>query len=113
VSAHGHGTIPPQPVDPRSWRTRTRVTIISALALGAAWSAGAFALVWQWENTLAANDLTAIGRNHVGAGQDGLDGYLGKLWAVRALMETHNNLGRSEFAQFTRRLCAGSIPSAA
>jgi diguanylate cyclase (GGDEF)-like protein len=82
------------------------VTIISALALGAAWSAGAFALVWQWENTLAANELAAIGRNHVIAVQDGLDGYLGKLWAVRALMETRNNLSRGEFSQFTRRLLA-------
>ena len=95
-----------QPITPRSWWTRTRVTIISALALGAAWSAGAFGFVWQWEDTLAANELAAISRNHVVAVQDGLDGYLGKLWAVRALMETHNNLSRSEFSQFTRRLLA-------
>jgi diguanylate cyclase (GGDEF)-like protein len=82
------------------------VTILSALALGAAWSAGAFALVWQWENTLGANELAAIARNHTVAVQDGLDGYLGKLWAVRALMETHNNLSRDEFSLFTRRLLA-------
>jgi diguanylate cyclase (GGDEF)-like protein len=104
ATVHDDRPVPARPVKPRSWWTRTRVTIISALALGAAWSAGAFALVWQWENTLAANELAAVGRNHVVAVQDGLDGYLGKLWAVRALMETTNNLSRAEFSLFTRRL---------
>jgi diguanylate cyclase (GGDEF)-like protein len=103
---HDDRPVPPRPVNPRTWWTRTRVTILSALALGAAWSAGAFALVWQWENTLGANELAAIARNHTVAVQDGLDGYLGKLWAVRALMETHNNLSRDEFSLFTRRLLA-------
>ena len=101
MSAPVHnGSLPAQPVNPTSWRVRTRVTLIATLA----WSAAAFAFVWQWENTLAANELASTGRSHIVAVQDGLDVYLSKLWAVRAFVETDNNLSRDEFTLFTRRL---------
>jgi diguanylate cyclase (GGDEF)-like protein len=101
---HDSGPLPARPVNARSWRTRTRLTFISAVALGAAWSAGAFAFVWHWENTLAANDLAAVAKSHKAVIQDGLDEYLAKLAALQAFVESNNNLSRREFTVFTGRL---------
>ena len=97
-------TLPAQPVNARSWRARTRLTLISAMVLGAAWSAGAFAFVWHWEETLAANELTVVTQSHKAVVQEGLNDYLAKLAALQAFVEANNTMSRREFAVFTARL---------
>src|SRR5690348_9502700 len=94
-------TLPSQAVNTRCWRARTRLTLISAMVLSAAWSAGAFAFVWHWEDTLATNELTVVSQSHRAVIQEGLDDYLAKLAALQAFIEANNTLSRREFAVFT------------
>src|SRR6185312_15564826 len=68
------------------------------------WSATAFWFTWHWEETLAQGKLTATARNHFLAVQDGLDEYLSKLSALRALFESSPDVTRAQFATFTGRL---------
>lgn len=85
-------------------RARLRLPVISAAIFCFAWAAGAFAYVWHWENALAQSSLTSAARNQFLAVHYGLDDYLAKLTALRALFESSNDVTREQFGQFTERL---------
>jgi diguanylate cyclase (GGDEF)-like protein len=97
------GRIAPQ-LDARTWRARVRLTVSSAVILGILWSVGAFWLIWRWEDTRAHNELTSSSKSHLLAVQHGLDAYLAKLSALRALFEANNDATRPQFKAFTHRL---------
>ncbi|HEY4920951.1 MAG TPA: EAL domain-containing protein [Xanthobacteraceae bacterium] len=91
-------------LDGSAWRARLRLSVISAVIISVLWSASAFIFVWRWEETLAQGKLAATARNHFLAVQDGLDEYLSKLTALRALFESSPDVTRAQFATFTGRL---------
>src|ERR1700722_18022499 len=91
-------------LDGGAWRARLRLSVLSAAVIGLIWSAGAFAFVWHWETTLAQAELGSTARSHYLAVQDGLDDYLAKLSALRALFEASPDVTRAQFATFTGRL---------
>src|SRR5580658_678675 len=91
-------------LDGSAWRARLRLSVISAAIISVLWSASAFIFVWHWEETLAQGKLAATARNHFLAVQDGLDEYLSKLSALRALFESSPDVTRAQFATFTGRL---------
>jgi CHASE1-domain containing sensor protein len=91
-------------LDGGAWRARLRLSVISAAIISLIWSAAAFAFVWHWEETLAQGKLSSTARGHFLAVQDGLDGYLAKLSALRALFEASPDVTRAQFATFTGRL---------
>jgi diguanylate cyclase (GGDEF)-like protein len=86
------------------WRARLRLPVISAAILCGVWAAAAFAFVWHWENTQAQAKLASTARNQLLAVQNGLDDYLAKLTALRALFESSNDVTREQFWRFTARL---------
>jgi diguanylate cyclase (GGDEF)-like protein len=110
TAAATHSTAPSGPrrasahLDGGAWRARLRLSVISAAVISLIWSAAAFAFVWHWEETLAQSKLSATARSHFLAVQDGIDDYLGKLSALRALFESSPDVTRAQFATFTSRL---------
>jgi diguanylate cyclase (GGDEF)-like protein len=87
-----------------TWLALVRLPVVCAAVIGIVWSAAAFAFVWHWENARAQGKLTSTARNHFLAMQGGLDEYVAKLAALRALFETSNDLTRAQFKIFTDRL---------
>ena len=73
-------------------------------AAGLLWSAATFSYVWQWENRQAEHNIEQAGATHFLALQTGLDEYLNKLRALRALFASDEAVSRSEFEGFTDRL---------
>jgi diguanylate cyclase (GGDEF)-like protein len=107
--ANGHG--PPVGTgratrwrDLGGWRARLRLPVISAVILCGAWAAAAFAFAWHWENAQVQANLASTARNQFLAVQNGLDDYLAKLTALRALFESSNDVTREQFWSFTARL---------
>jgi diguanylate cyclase len=93
-----------RPLDGSAWRSRVRLSVIAAAVISLVCSAAAFWFMWHWEETLARGKLTAVARNHFLAVQDGLDDYLAKLTALRALFESTPDVTRAQFTTFTGRL---------
>src|SRR4030088_1021181 len=93
-----------QPREAGTSRARLRLPVLSAAIVCFVWAAGAFAYVWHWENALAQSNLTSTARNQFLAVQNGLDDYLGKLIALRALFESSDDVTRAQFERFTNRL---------
>ena len=75
-----------------------------AAMLGLSFSLAATGVVWHWEDNVAQRELKDVGNGHFLALQNGLDEYLGKLTALRALFEANDNVRRDEFETFTARL---------
>src|SRR5690349_4928394 len=98
------------PLDGSAWRSRVRHSLASAALLTLAVATADFWFVWHWEETLGQSQLSATARNHFLAVQDGLDGYLGKLTALRGLFESSSEVTRAQFATFTGRLLENESP---
>jgi diguanylate cyclase (GGDEF)-like protein len=82
-----------------------RFLVVAVAALGILLAAAACVFAWRWEDQLERQRFTSIGENHVLALQNGLNEYLNKLLALRALFQSSvGDVTRQEFELF-----AGSL----
>jgi len=94
---------------PPKGRLRAMLPVVTIAAIGLIQSAVASAFVWQWEERIARRELTAMAESHFLALQNGLNEYLNKLVAVRALFESSTEVTREEFETFSSRLLSGQM----
>ncbi len=85
----------PAHLDGSAWRARLRLSVISAAIIGAVWTGSAFTFVWHWEETQAQGKFATTARDHYLAVQNGLDDYLAKLTALRALFKSSPDVTRA------------------
>lgn len=88
----------------RRWRSGSRPPMFAIAAAGLIWSAATFSYVWHWENRQGEHNIVQAGATHFLALQTGLDEYLNKLRALRALFASDEAVSRGEFEGFTDRL---------
>jgi diguanylate cyclase (GGDEF)-like protein len=98
--ANGHAAH----LDGSAWRVRLRLSVISATVMGLLWASIAFLYVWHWEETSAQAKFATSARNSLLVVQRGVDDYLAKLSALRALFEASPDVTREQFVIFTRQL---------
>jgi diguanylate cyclase (GGDEF)-like protein len=92
---------------PRPYRRhwfKPRPPMFAIAAAGLLWSVATFSFVWEWENRQAESNVEQAGATHFLAVQTGLDEYLNKLKALRALFASDEDVSRREFEGFTDRL---------
>ncbi|MGC2781446.1 MAG: EAL domain-containing protein [Bradyrhizobium sp.] len=82
--------------------------MLMAAALGVALSLTAWSVVSHWEDRAAEKELSEIIQRRVNIVQHGIDEYLSKLIALRALFESSDReVSRNEFEAFAGRLLQG------
>jgi len=89
---------------PRWQRARHLLPAFVAAGIGLALSAGAWLAVSLWEDRLAKLSFDTTAQNYAMVLQNGLNEYLGKLAALRALFDSSPGITRGEFEVFARRL---------
>jgi diguanylate cyclase (GGDEF)-like protein len=96
------GGLPPRASSARGrwWRGPS----FAAAGLGIALSVAAWLTVMRWEERLAKLTFDATAQNHAMVLQNGLNEYLSKLAAARALFESSPETTRAEFEVFAHRL---------
>ncbi len=97
---------PAEPSDVAARRSRFSLIVpaLVAATLGLSFSLAATAIVWHWEDNVAQRELNDVGNSHFLSLQNGLNEYLSKLTALRALFEARGNVERIEFETFAARL---------
>jgi diguanylate cyclase len=89
----------------RCWRRYSPgLPVLAAAAVGIALSIAAGLLVMRWEHRLARLSLDATAQSQAAALQNGINEYLSKLAALRALFDASDHVTRDEFELFARRL---------
>jgi diguanylate cyclase (GGDEF)-like protein len=88
-----------------SWRAQ--LPVIAAAVIGVVLSTTATVFVWRWEQGVADREFTSIAGDHFLTLQNGLNEYLNKLVALRALFESADHVTRQEFEIFASRLLHG------
>src|SRR4030067_3414356 len=81
--------------------------IVAAACLGLAVAVAAWFAVSVWEERLARAKFTAIAGDYASVLQNGLDGYLGKILAVRAFYDASVEVDPDEVYLFTRQIITG------
>ncbi len=76
----------------------------AAALIGTMLSIAAALVVSRWEDRNAERTFDVIAENHSMALQHGLDEYLTKLMALRALFNSEDTVGRGEFEAFAQAL---------
>jgi diguanylate cyclase (GGDEF)-like protein len=76
----------------------------AAALIGTMLSIAAALVVSRWEDRNAERTFDVIAENHSMALQHGLDEYLTKLMALRALFDSEDTVGRGEFEAFAQAL---------
>jgi diguanylate cyclase (GGDEF)-like protein len=77
--------------------------IVVAVLLGTVLATTATVFVWRYEQRTAQHEFEAVAANHFMVLQDGVNEYLGKLRALRALFDASDNqVQRREFETFAR-----------
>jgi diguanylate cyclase (GGDEF)-like protein len=89
---------------PRWRRARHLLPGFAVAGIGLALSTAAWLAVSRWEDRLASLSFDTTAQNYAMVLQNGLNEYLGKLAALRALFESSPQTTRGEFAVFARRL---------
>jgi diguanylate cyclase (GGDEF)-like protein len=78
--------------------------VFMASAIGVALSIGSGLLVSQWEDRLAIREFQSVAENQSGILQNGINQYLSKLVALRALFESsRDEVSRRQFEIFAER----------
>ncbi|HEV3396498.1 MAG TPA: EAL domain-containing protein [Xanthobacteraceae bacterium] len=94
---------PPGRVTP--WRRILHgLPFVAAGALGLALSVAAWFAFWHRDGELARLEFESIAANKAGSLQNGLDQYLNKLVALRALFQSIDAVGREQFETFADQL---------
>src|SRR3984893_9939414 len=76
-----------------------------ASAIGAALSIGSGLLVSQWEDRVGIQEFQSVAENQSGILQNGIDQYLSRLVALRALFESSGDeISRRQFEIFAERI---------
>jgi diguanylate cyclase (GGDEF)-like protein len=89
----------------RRWRrSLPRLPVFAAAAIGIALSVAAALLMMGWEERVARLRFDATAQSQAVALQNGVNEYLGKLAALRALFDASHEITRGEFDVFARRL---------
>src|ERR1700674_2741437 len=78
--------------------------VAAAAGLGIALSLSAGFVVSKWEYRLAKLEFTKVAENYALILQNGLDEYLDKIRAVRALFNASDRVSRKEFEAFTSEI---------
>jgi diguanylate cyclase (GGDEF)-like protein len=79
--------------------------IFMASAIGAALSIGGALLVSQWENRVGIREFHFVAENQSGTLQNGINQYLSRLVALRALFESsRDEISRRQFEIFAERI---------
>jgi diguanylate cyclase (GGDEF)-like protein len=88
------------------WDTSKQfLPIFMASAIGAALSIGAGLLVSQWEDRVGIREFHSVAENQSGILQNGIDQYLSRLVALRALFESsRDEISRRQFEIFAERI---------
>jgi diguanylate cyclase len=81
-----------------------RLRLSTAAGIGLLLSITACYLVWHWEDRVAEQEFNAVAESDRLTLQNGLNEYLNKLDALRALFESSAEVTRAEFEIFTGRL---------
>src|SRR3984893_2564033 len=79
--------------------------MVMASTIGAALSIGAGLLVSQWEDRVGTREFTSAAENQSGILQNGINQYLSRLVALRALFESsRGEVSRKQFEIFAERI---------
>src|SRR6202030_1622940 len=86
-------------------RSRHFLQIFMASAIGAALSISGGLLVSQWEDRVAIREFQSVAENQSGILQNGINQYLSRLVALRALFESsHDEVSRGQFEIFAEEI---------
>lgn len=88
-------------------RAKPAHAALAAAVLGAALSILSFFAVSAWEDRMAERSFAAVAQDHIRTLQTGIDGYIDRLIALRALFNAEDyadGVTRSEFEIFAREL---------
>ena len=86
----------------RRWRSVGHAwPIVAAACLGLAVAVSAWFAVSIWEERLARAKFNAIAGDYASILQNGLDDFLGRIYALRAFYDSSHQVDRNEFALFT------------
>jgi diguanylate cyclase (GGDEF)-like protein len=86
----------------RSWRPASHTWPIAAAALlGVALAVSAWFAVAVWEERLARTKFNAVAGDYASILQNGLDDFLGSIYALRAFYDSSHQVDPNEFALFT------------
>jgi diguanylate cyclase (GGDEF)-like protein len=88
----------------RSHRFWDNLRISTAAGIGLLLSLAAGYSVWRWEDRVTKQEFNALAESDILTLQNGLNLYLSKLAALRALFESSADVSRNEFEMFTGRL---------
>jgi CHASE1-domain containing sensor protein len=88
----------------RSHRFWDNLRISTAAGIGLLLSLAACYSVWRWEDRVTKQEFNALAESDILTLQNGLNLYLSKLAALRALFESSADVSRNEFEMFTGRL---------
>src|SRR6202140_3679620 len=96
---------PPEMSRTELWgQSKPFLPMLMASAIGVALSIGGGLLVSQWENRVAIRELQTVAQNQSGILQNGINQYLGRLVALRALFESsRDEVNRRQFEIFSER----------
>jgi diguanylate cyclase (GGDEF)-like protein len=96
---------PPELSGRELWaRSKRFLPMFMASAIGVALSIGGGLLVSQWENRVAIREFQTVAQNQSGILQNGINQYLGRLVALRALFESsRDEVSRRQFEIFSER----------
>ena len=75
--------------------------MIAAACLGLAVAVSAWFAVSIWEERLARAKFNAVAGDYASILQNGLDDFLGGIYALRAFYDSSHQVDRNEFALFT------------
>jgi diguanylate cyclase len=97
---------PSAPIAGRRWwrRYSPGLPVFAAAIVGIVLSAAAGLLVMRWEQRLARLTFDGTAQSEAAALQNGINEYLSKLAALRALFDASDHVTRDEFELFARRL---------
>ncbi len=97
---------PPEAIGKRS-RSAQAWPLLAVGALGLAIALGVWIAVSVWEERLAKAKFDNIAGDYATALQSGLNAYLYKIQALRALFDASHEVDRREFSVFTDQILAG------
>src|ERR1700722_7793255 len=102
---------PPEMSGRESWgQSKHFLPMFIASAIGAALSIGGGLLVSQWEDRVGIQEFQSVAENQSGILQNGIDQYLSRLVALRALFESsRDEVSRRQFEIFAERTLRDQI----
>jgi CHASE1-domain containing sensor protein len=89
----------------RKWRPVSHAwPIVAAACLGLAVAVSAWLAVSIWEERLARTEFNNVAGDYAAVLQNGLDDFLGKIFALRAFYDASHQVDPNEFSLFTSQI---------